>query len=1097
MKSFFSVSVILLFTLLSPRLTAQTSETDSTSSHLQIEKGIALYDEGKYDEALSIFGQVSDCDPNYWWACYESALTLFETDQKEKALAKCLESADLNDDNVATHALIGSLLDDLGRTDEAISILEKAIVRWPFNQNLLFNLAVCQINKKEFRKAEDILMRSIRINPYHRSSHLALGKVNLSMGRIAQSYLAYNMAVILNPSVGYLTEFERVVTGKQDSLCKPYLYPYSPATDHRKWDELSGLLKSEMAFRDGFDYNYKVSYVTLRQSLMLFRKMNYEPADTSLYNQFYVRFFSDMMQHDYFEAYLNYCFKNANDPQVNDWLAKNQDELNEFISWAQNCINTWRTYGFSAATESEKIAVYHFNENGKLESIGKKSMSPAEVRNGEFIGLNSDGGIETRANYVNDEEEGEKFIYWPNGKVKQHLYFHAGVLDGLNLTYYSSGKCSGSFPRVKGKQQGTEEEYLASGALFLKSNYTDNQLTGDFYKVVPFEAYSLNTTYTADKIQGKVTEKWMNGVRKSEVSAIDSLFEGPFKSWYPTAKPESEGSYKKGISYGKWVNYYPDGSKQSEGELDENGELTGTRTSYFRNGKKESEESSYTAGKLNGTSIRYFSDGSVKLKQTYADNIPVRLESFDAEGKRLFASESSDDIMKVKIFYADGTLESEGNLKKGDRDGNWKIYDPLGRLLQELQYADGLQEGPQMIYHGNGNISEKYNCDSNRIVGVYEKYYSTGNLNIRGSYNKNGRNGEWVSYYSNDSVQNRSFYTDGRSTGRQFFYTPTGTLSCIQYYNEDEKAARLKIYDHSGMLTNDQKFDFDSVWFSECYPSGKLKVKKLMANNVNHGMAETYYPNGQPGSQKNFVYGLPDGVEKHWDFKGNLTFVIPYVLGKINGEVKGYRYGKLWYTDMYEMGESQGYYREYHDNGKLYCITRYENDQKDGNSDFYAPDSSFIYRLIYSEGVLTGYTYKDAKGAFTPFKKVGLNTTEILCYYPTGTVSARISMKNGFIDGESKIYFPNGKLMLEKRMIKGDREGATKSYYANGNLKELITYRNDEKEGLYEFYYSSGKKRESGKFIAGETQGEWFVYSETGALTNTLLFNNDEVYDIK
>lgn len=1097
MKKYLSFTIIIFLIFFSKILIAQNSETDSTTSHFLIEKGIGLHDEGEYDDAIKLFNNVSACDPNYWWACYESALSYYDLGKLDIALSKCHESDELNPDNVATVALIGSIMDETGQTIEAISYLKKALETWPYNQNLLYNLAVCYTNADKFEEAEEVLIRSIRINPYHKTSNLLFAKVNFYMGRVAQSYLAYNMAILLNPRVSYINEYEKAISGKIDSLSHPLKYPYPAGTDHRKWDELKWFLNSEMSFNNEFEYDYKVSYITLRQSLILFRKMSFDPSDTSIYNQFYVRFYSEMMKNNYFETYLNYSFKNTDNKLVAEWVEKNQDKLDEFIKWAQTTLSSYKRFGFSTQNEINKVAVSHYNSNGNLQNIGKQKTEPSEVKYGEWLTLNSDGGIDEKGPYLDNSFEGEWQVYWPNGKVKQHIIFHADKLDGNIRTYHPNGAKAAILMFVKGKKEGLHEEFLTSGRLFSRANYVSGKPDGknEFYFFN--QGYKRESYYVEGKTEGKITEHWLNGVLKSEVTAKDSLFEGPYYNWYASSKPESEGFCAAGVETGKWAHYYPNGDKKSEGEYNDNEELTGTRTSYFRNGKIQSKETAYTDGVLNGTVDNYFEDGAIQTKRLFKDDKQLMLECFDASGKTLFTSEESNGAIRSRTYYADGTLETDGILKDGIRDGRWLIYDPLGRIVQELMYKDGFQSGAQKKYHGNGFLKEEYSCDSNNIIGVYKEYFASGNLETSGLYNKNGRAGEWTSYYSNDTVQSKLFYTDDVRVGRQFFYSPTGNLSSDEYFNDEGLSIRIKLYDENEKIRQDQKYEYDSVLFNEYYPSGKLRIKKTIVNNVQHGISETYLPNGKLQSLKPYLFGLTNGIGKRWDYKGNLEIEVPYVMGKISGMIKGYEEGKLWYTDFYEDDVLLDKYNQYYSNGKLSrCIT-YSDNLKHGTADYFAPDSSLMYRFIFQEDVLKAFTYKDSKGNFLPEKPVDLKTTEIVSYYSNGKISARMALKNGEMDGVVKTYYPNGKPMAEKLFVKGNFEGPYKEFHENGNLKELINYHNGERDGKYELYSENGKKQKEGQNICGQDEGEWHIYNEAGKLVNTLYYYNDEIYDIK
>ena len=1095
MKKYLSLLFILF--QLSTNLFAQYSETDSTTSHLQMEKGIALYDQGRYDEALAIYNSISECDPNYWWAGYETALLYYNQDKLGAALAKCQESEDLNPNNIGTMSLKGSILDDMGRTQEAIVYLENALAGRPYNRNLLFNLAGCYLNANELEKAEATIIRNIRINPYHRSSHLLLAKVNFYMGRIAQAYLAYNMAILLNPQVSYINEFEKAITGKLDSLSRPFDYPYPPGVDHRNWDECSWLMKSELAFNTDYEYNYKINYLTARQSFMLFNKLNFSSSDTSIYSQLYARFFKDMMQKNYFDRFLYYSYKNTDNQAVKDWFKENTAKNDEFVQWAQSEIDSWKCYGFSTFNEAENVKTYHFDDNGRLTSLGNKKTVPEESKYGIWTVINDDGWIEQRGPYVDNKLEGDWLVYWSNGQIKQQLVFHDDNLDGIIHTFHPNGAKAGIIPFVKGQRMGLDEEYTSSGKLLSSINYQYDEFDGKKINFYYGDGVIHETDYVAGKTDGKITQTWMNGVLRSEVSAKDSLEEGPYHTWYSNAKPESEGNYTAGVETGKWITNYPNGSKKSEGELDDQGKLSGKKTNYYPNGKMESEETSYSNGLLNGTMIYYFEDGTVKSKLIYKENKPVSIEIFDAKGKSLYTANEVNGALNYRTYYPDGILETDGIFKDGERDGKWTIYYPQGSIARLLNYSNGLQTGEQKTYHENGLLNEVYACDSNKITGPYKEYSSTGKLFTTGAFNKDGKKGEWILYFENDSVHSKCFFYNDVMTGRQFYYSPLGKLETEEFFNENGESIRLRLYDQSGHIAMDQKYEYDSVLFTELWPSGKLKVKKLIIDNKPHGIIEQYFPNGQLKSRKPYYYGLANGTSENLDYQGKKELEIPYLLGSLNGEIIGYHAGKLSYKDPYEYGKSNGYYHDYHTNGKTASITMYINDQKHGNSDFYAPDSSFMYRFIYYENFLKAYTYKNASGAFVPEKQVTPATTEVVCYYPNGKISARIALKNGLLHGESLTYFPDGKTMYRKMFKNGDFEGPFKSYYANGKPKEVINFHNDERNGPYALYYENGQKRKTGQYIAGQAYGEWLIYDEAGKLVNTIYYDNDEIYDIK
>ncbi len=1097
MKMKISILFIAILVLFSTNLSAQNTKVDSANSHLQIEKGIALFDEGKYDEALAIYSKVDKCDPNYWWACYETALLFYNQDKLDAALQMCRESGNLNPEDVATIALTGSILDDMGKTAEAIEVLKKALTTRPYNRSLLYNLAVSYLNAGELEKAEETAIRNIRINPYHKNSHLLLAKVNFYMGRIAQSYLAYNMAILLNPQVSYLNEFEKAISGKLDSLCKPYNYPYPAGTDHRNWDECAWFLKSEMAFNSNFDYDYKINFLTTRQSLMLFRKLVFSPSDTSIYSQFYARFFTEMSKNNYTETFFYYTLKNTGNSTVNAWYEKNATKNDEFVNWAQTILNNWRSYGFSTRNEADQVKTFHFNDDGKLVSLGTIKISPAEMKYGPWITVNTDGWIEEKGPYVNDKLEGEWVLYWPNGAIKQKLPFRNDQLDGVVQTFYPNGAKSGIYSFVNGKKEGLHEEFTPSGRILSRISYKDGNLQGKKINYYYNDGYMREADYAGNKLEGKIIEKWLNGAMKSEYNFHDSLIEGPYRTWYSNSQTESEGNYTAGIETGKWVTYYENGSKQVEGVYDAKGKLTGKKTVYFRNGKIERVDSLYVDELLNGEQVSYFENGALRSKLAFKNDMPVKLEVFDQNGKNIYTAHDANGEMVYRTYYPDGILEMEGLLKENKRHGKWNIYYPLGNIAQELQYKLGEQTGLQKKYHENGMLKEEYYCDSNKLNGSYREYFSSGKLKTSGGFLNDNQDGPWITYYSNDTVMMKYFYADHFVAGRKFSYTPDGKLDSEEIYNEQGESIRGLIYDESGKTLQDLNYEYDSVQFTLQYPSGKMRLKKIIVDHNPNGSVESYLPNGKLLSTKPYVYGLANGVGKNWDYNGDLSLEMPYTMDKVSGLMKGYREGKLWYTDSYESDKSEGYYYDYHVNGAIASKVPFTNDQRHGIAEYYAPDSSLMYRFTYFENVLKSFSYKNATGKFVPEKPVTLETSQVICYYPNGKVSARISMKEGVYHGPFITYYPNGKIIQEKNFVKGDLEGPCKYYYANGKLKEFINYHNDERQGVYERYYENGQKHESGQYIAGQSMGEWKIYNQAGKQVNTVYYSNNEIYDFK
>ncbi len=1091
-----SVALLLLWISLTSPVT-YCQEKIYLSSDQFVNEGIELHNKGEYDKAIACYQKVSKCDPNYEMACYEMALTYYYIDKYDEALAKCREAQSLNYDKAYLYSLMGSILDETGRQNEGIELLNSALKKWPYNQNILYNLAVCYLNTGRPLEAEGILIKSILINPYHNRTHLALAKANYQMGRIAQSYLAYNMALLLNPSVSNIAAFEEAISQKPKLKIQEYKYPYAKDVNPGKWDELKDLLQSELAFRNEFDYDFEYNYTVGRQSLMLFRKLTFDPADTSIYNRLYARLFVDIYQKTGFETYLNYILKNTNNDGVAKWSDKNQDKLKAFVSWAQAFINQGRLYCFSYQDEQNSRQTYHYDEDGNLVSIGELSARNGNIKNGPWLIISNYGDISEKGVYVNGKAQGEWLVYWPDGTLRNHLNFKDDLLDGKIQTFHPNGAVDRSYLTRSGKKAGINESYSHSGLLINRNSYSDDKAEGpgifNSYK----EGFVRKYNYTGDSLENEATETWLNGNQKQRCTYHRGMLEGTFTSWYSNGSKESERNYKHDTLVGKYSEYYPNGQKSREYEYNTSGNLTGKIISYDRPGKITAEENEYKEGKLTGTRTEFFPDGRIQRILTYQNDHLLQFQCFDEKGNQLCISHEADSSIYFRSFYPDGILSAEGLLSKDRREGKWKFFNPLGILTDESNYSNGQFEGPQHTYYENGQAEKVYSCHGNYILGEYREYYINGHLKLEGNYDSTGIAGKWLYYFRNDTLSNIVFYKEGKASGRSSSYYATGKLRSEEFFNSDCNSIRSREFEEDGSLTDDLNFEYGTHAFEIMFPDGKLKEKKTLSDNVMDGVYETYYPNGRLATQIEYYHNSMNGNYRKWDYEGNLTYSIPYLLDKAEGDVKWFKNNTPDYSAHYEQDKVQGKTTGYHYNGQKARESAYVDDKRNGNSDFYSPEGIFMYRLRYADNTIKGYSYQDKSGNMVQEIPITDTTGKITTYYPNGKISSVISLSMGLYHGKFTAYYSSGSLLREETFKFGENEGYDKTYYPGNKLRELINYTADSRQGLYELYYENGKKEKTGNYCLDNEEGDWIVYKPDGSIREKLKYRNGILYEIR
>ena len=1062
-----------------------------------ISKGIELHNNGEYIKAIDKYSKVCKCDPEYGRACYEMALSYYYIDSIDAALDKCNEAIFLKYNDVAVYSLKGSMLDNSGRSEEGIAILSDALTRWPYNQTILYNLAVCYLNINQPLKAEEILLKSILLNPYHMRTHLGLAKANYMMGRITQSYLAYNMALLLSPSISNISAYEDAIEKKPSLVSQAYKYPYPKNIDSRKWDDLTGLLLSDIAFNDDFDYDYDVSYLITRQSLMLFRKIKFDPADSSLYNQLYVRLFSTIYQNDDFEVYLNYLLKNTNNSKVADWINKNSDKLNKFVSWAQTFLNEGRSYGFSYASEKQGKKKYQFNDKGDLTAIGITENNHGNIKQGDWINLRVDGSVSERGKYLNDKSEGEWLVLWPNGKIKRRLSYKNDKLDGKSYYYFPNGSIQDTIDYVSDDINGKLNRYTPSGFLVLVNNYSNGKANGPGLYNNYEQGYTRKFNYSNDELVDSLTETWFNGKPKFSAFYQDEVRQGKQRSWYSNGSRESEMNYVNDTLVGEYLDYFPNNKIKYQRTLDTNGKLTGKFISYDRYGNEIAFDSNYVDGLLEGIRIEYFPDGKKQNVLTYVNDRLTELKCYDKTGKILYSTKESDSSIYYKLFYDNGVLNIEGLIEKGKKQGTWKTYNAIGIITKKSEFDDNLMSGKQLTYYANGNTKEEYVCDSDQIVGEYKEFYIDGKLKSWGYYDKKGQSGKWMEFYSNDTLKSLSYYSEGKMAGTYILYHPDGKIESETFYNGEGTPVRTINYNPDGSTSIDMNYEYGTYQFEEKYPSGQIKEKYNISDNYLHGLRESYYPNGQLLYKAVYYHNFLNGLALNWDYKGNKTLETTYSMNLPEGDVKWYRNSKIDYFATYELGMTQDTLVDYYDNGNVSRKMSVMDDNRQGNTFYYAPDGMLMFRLRFDNNVICAYSYLGKDGKFIPEIPVTDTITEIVTYYPNGRISARFRLSHGLYNGKFITYYANGTKLKEATYANDENEGYETLFYPNNMLKEKVSYHADNREGIYQSYYDNGKIHKTGNYFMNNEEGDWKVFNREGSLKEILTYHDGVLYEIK
>ncbi len=286
-----------------------------------------------------------------------------------------------------------------------------------------------------------------------------------------------------------------------------------------------------------------------------------------------------------------------------------------------------------------------------------------------------------------------------------------------------------------------------------------------------------------------------------------------------------------------------------------------------------------------------------------------------------------------------------------------------------------------------------------------------------------------------------------------------------------------------GTFTNGEK---DGEWLIY-YNSGVLERKEMYRKGKAEGLW-SFYKAMNPKPNREVVYKNNEMVEeKLYHYNGSLGRTGYFKDELKTGEwIEYFESGKIFEITNYSANQKNGMYEKYYSNGQLRQKGTYKNDKPVGNWISYFEDGKTDIQITTDSS--GAYNYESffqngnmkEKGTALDERMRSFDKTQYK-YFENGKLQSETIYDKGD-KISSKEYYNNGKLK-ETATFKKDRPiGVYQTYYENGQLKEAITYDSDKlnsgythyvKNGLYKSFYESGQLKEEGNYLSDEKDGVW------------------------
>jgi antitoxin component YwqK of YwqJK toxin-antitoxin module len=107
-----------------------------------------------------------------------------------------------------------------------------------------------------------------------------------------------------------------------------------------------------------------------------------------------------------------------------------------------------------------------------------------------------------------------------------------------------------------------------------------------------------------------------------------------------------------------------------------------------------------------------------------------------------------------------------------------------------------------------------------------------------------------------------------------------------------------------------------------------------------------------------------------------------------------------------------------------------------------------------------------------------------------GTVRIREPYVGGKLHGKAKSYYPSGEVSEEINWEQQFREGPWKQFYIDGSLRLETRYEKNLLNGPYQVYYPDSTLKVSGYYVENRSHGTWDFYDESGSVVYSVEYEH-------